>query len=250
MNILTVRVDTGEIVGNKTVTFGAMGRDVQSEQRITVFDGRAAVVNNWIADGVPWVCRFITRYLSAHRLARECVFLAGVMPKPGVQQFAIDPNTGTLSERWSRNDVQCSSSIPADSAGGGGAVSGAIFYCVGQRAKEPEYNNIFERLLAPLLPRTIFTLEALDWETGATDFSLDLGGGFAFNPAYAGVVVGSQDDVVFGTMAGVVRVAYGEPVPPSPPRSFSHRYLAERFLFFEALFLKLCLATAIEFAAR
>lgn len=121
------------------------------------------------------------------------------MPMPGVQQFQVDPDSGAITETWARQDVQCSSSIPA--AAGRGQPDKQIFYCVGMRQWQPV------GLGSLVLPRHMFTLEALDWVTGGRVFSVDLGSGAFFNPNYAPVQVGSHADIIYGTLGGVVRVS-------------------------------------------
>jgi len=212
MNILNLDASTGAVLGNKTVTFGAAGSDAQSEQSITVLQNRAVVVNNWMERSeMPWACRLwnMLPQSSKSKAQKACYFSFATLASPGVEQFRMDPN-GQLHTTWSRSDVQCSSCIPA--AGLGEAGSGKhVFYCVGQRVHDHNVplatTDPLGWLLAQFKPKTIFTLEALDWETGTSIFSLPLGSGGSWNPMYAAVQVGAQGDVLYGSEWGIVRVA-------------------------------------------
>mmetsp|Transcript_36714 Transcript_36714/g.82257 ORF Transcript_36714/g.82257 Transcript_36714/m.82257 type:complete len:516 (+) Transcript_36714:374-1921(+) len=146
MRLLAVRARDGRVTGNATCTFGqgdeSEAQQSTSEQSVVVHGGRAAVVQNWI-DKEPWVCRTFG-YMLPGKLSNACPFLLGTMPRAGVQQFRLDPDTGALEPTWTNKQVQCSSSIPAvaptenmtprTNKGGEGADE-AVFYCLGMRPR-------------------------------------------------------------------------------------------------------------------
>jgi hypothetical protein len=175
MRLLVLETASGELVGNATVTFRDAGEppaaDAQSEQSVVVSDDRAVVVNNFLPrDNVARACSLLTRLPG--KLGLACAFMFASRPEAGVQQFRVD-ETGAVAAVWANEDVQCSSSIPAVARTRGG---GRLFLCVGTRDTPGRWW---------WQPRATFTLEALDWETGFSVFSLPLGTGTAFNPSYA-----------------------------------------------------------------
>jgi len=84
-----------------------------------------------------------------------------------------------VSSPWSRSDISCTSSIPVISE------KDDTFYCVGKRDKS-------------------YTVEVLDWKTGAQKWFKNLGQ-FA-NPFYAGNEIGVNNDFIIGTFTGPVRI--------------------------------------------
>ena len=52
-----------------------------------------------------------------------------------------------------------------------------------------------------------FTLEAIDWVTGEQKWFKNLG--WTKNPFYAGVEIGTNNDIMIGTLLGPVRVVGG-----------------------------------------
>ncbi|MCB1154852.1 hypothetical protein KDL45_14450, partial [bacterium] len=89
------------------------------------------------------------------------------------------PTTRTLEQAWVNADVSCPNAIPTMSEGSG------LFYCIGQRDAE-------------------WTLEAIDWETGASAFHHLLGPDIKYNSYYAGTQVGPHDNIVTGTFLGTL----------------------------------------------
>ena len=70
-----------------------------------------------------------------------------------------------------------------------------LFYCLGMRPREPLTpfgSAALGALLSQLLPRHVFTLEALNWTDGSVAFTAPLGPGVFFNPLYAAVQVGDR----------------------------------------------------------
>jgi len=224
MNVLSIDAVTGDLRGNRTVTFGIAGSNTQSEQSVTVMDHGAVVVNNWLEhERLPLTCRLMQMLpkLQTVKIQKACAFGSGTLADAGVEHFSIDPATGSLESKWHRKDVQCSSSIPA--AGLSGVATQKSFYCIGQRLHQHEVPNPGDDPLGWLLslvhPSTTFTLEALDWDDGSTIYSVPVGPGTSWNPMYAAVQIGSQSDILYGTGWGVVRISARkqEVDPPLPP---------------------------------
>ena len=97
----------------------------------------------------------------------------------GAEQFEIDPKTHEVSSVWHRDDVSCTSSIPAMTE------NDRTLYCIGKRSLD-------------------FTLESLSWDTGVQNWSKPLG--IWHNPFYAGNEIGVTNDFIIGTILGPVRV--------------------------------------------
>ncbi len=106
--------------------------------------------------------------------------LAGVAP-PGIEQFAWDPTTRTATRTWVVPDVSCPNGIPTMSR------ADSTFFCIGKRGAD-------------------WTLEALDWTTGAHRFTRTLGPGLSYNSTYAATEVGPDGAIYSGTFNGLVRV--------------------------------------------
>ncbi|MCC1495879.1 hypothetical protein [Alcanivorax sp. 1008] len=99
----------------------------------------------------------------------------------GVHKFEWDPVTRTLETAWVNTETSCPNGVPTMSA------SSNMFYCVGAR-----WNA--------------WTIEALDWNTGETEFSKWLGWNPLYNSFYAGLVIGDDGTMVSGTTLGVIEV--------------------------------------------
>ena len=105
---------------------------------------------------------------------------ASVAPH-GAEKFRWDPVANELTSAWANTTVSCPNGIPSMSSATG------LAYCWGARDD-------------------VWTLEALDWRTGATVFHQPVGVGSTDNSAYAGTEVGAFGAVVSGTLGGVTAV--------------------------------------------
>jgi hypothetical protein len=110
--------------------------------------------------------------------------LAGDAPL-GVEQHTWDPARRALTRTWVRTDRSCPNGIPAMSRPSGVAL------CVGRRGPT-------------------WTVEALDWATGADAWHVPLGDDNGVNSVYAAIEVGADGEIVSGTLEGMVRVRRAE----------------------------------------
>jgi len=55
-----------------------------------------------------------------------------------------------------------------------------------------------------------FTLESVDWDSGESLWHKALGHSLAWNSQYAGTEIGTYDDVIMGTLTGILRVTTKE----------------------------------------
>jgi len=156
------------------ITFGdpTATRSV-TEQSLTVRGFDAMAVSN--AYGPPF-----DRAGGPGQLAVLFSGTPGVAPR-GAEKFRWDPATNTLTTAWVNRTVSCPNGIPSMSTATG------VAYCWGSRDGA-------------------WTLEALDWQTGASVFRRFLGPGSEDNSAYAGTEVGGFGSVVSGTLGGVTSV--------------------------------------------
>merc|ERR1712232_1288608 len=53
-----------------------------------------------------------------------------------------------------------------------------------------------------------WTLEALNWDSGASEFHVELGDDYRFNPFYAATEIGPDGDIYAGTLGGFVHIYY------------------------------------------
>jgi len=187
MNIHFVDTKTG-YVRNSTVVMGG-NKLTASEQSVVVSGYRAVVVNNyfedWVPSGILWkyVCS------SSEWASSVCRVALGVASY-GVEQFNLDPATGIVSSVWVNNNVSCASSIPVVSEKD--EKGNQVFYCIGARNDNRGIG--------------ITTLEAIDWQTGNSLFSYDLGKQALLGPAWSATEVGPNGDIYYGALGGLVHI--------------------------------------------
>lgn len=169
------------IAGMLPVSLGEAGQEIiQSEQSVVVSGYGALVVNNTPRDIPWWVPRQAERLFTG--------YLGNLVDHQpyGVQKFAWDPVARTLREAWINRAVSSPSSVPAL------AEANHRVYLVGAR-------------------EGLWTLEALDWNTGASDFHWVIGGQ-RFNPLFSGTLLDQRGRIHYGTLWGRVRIS------PKPPQ--------------------------------
>ena len=169
------------IAGQLPVTMGdpALSR-IQSEQSVVVAGYGALVVNNHPRN-IPW-------YLPK-QAATLLISHLGSNPQYqpyGVQKFAWNPETRSLEESWVNTRVSSPSSVPIVGVG-----SNAV-YLIGARDNR-------------------WTLEAMDWTSGASLFHYMIGGQ-RYNVLFSGTLLDEDGRVHYGTPWGRVRLA-PDPVP-------------------------------------
>ncbi len=147
-----------------------------SEQSVLVRGYGAMVVNNDYGISLPSALPDVVGNLITVSVTN----LPGIAPH-GAEKLEWDPATRTLRSVWVNRKVSCPSGIPTMSAATG------LAYCIGQR-----YG--------------VWTLEALDWHTGASRFHRYLGIRPRYNSAYAGTEIGPSGEIVTGTLTGIVRI--------------------------------------------
>jgi len=193
MNIRFYNVRSGKEVGKHTVSFGgATGGNSTTDQSITVYGYKAVVVNNYIQSKVtPFCSEYFAKLPGVtDALVHECPYIFGSYVN-GIEQFELNPVTGSVRSVWSNADVSCTSVIPVLSA------SNDVFYCIGKRSRE------IEKL------RDVFTVEAVDWHTGRSLYHVKLSSSLLYNGLYAGTIIGTEHDIVMGSLAGVIRLSPG-----------------------------------------
>jgi hypothetical protein len=156
-------------------TMGKLNLDaVQTEQAVVVSGYGALVVNN-TPRNLPW-------YLPKQGQPLLISFL-GSNPKHqpmGVQKFEWDPQARRLRSAWANETVSSPNGVPMLSVG-----SNRV-YLVGARDNQ-------------------WTLEALDWITGASDFHYVIGGQ-RYNNLFSGVILDEAGRPVYGASWGRVRL--------------------------------------------
>jgi len=146
----------------------------QSEQAVVVSGYGALVVNN-TPRNVPW-------YLPKQARPLLISFL-GSNPRHqpfGVEKFIWNPATHRLDDAWTNPDVSSPNGVPMLSLG-----SGEV-YLVGARDNR-------------------WTLEAINWESGRSDFRYTIGGS-RYNNLFSGVILDAQGRPIYGTTWGRVRL--------------------------------------------
>jgi len=140
-----------------------------TEQSILIRGYDAVVVNNYYGpDAVTGI--FAAMFSNLPQFAPY-----------GAQKFTWDPDARQLTSSWANPDVSCPNSVPTMSSASG------LMYCIGQRD-------------------TVWTLEAVDWETGASAFHFVLGDNFKYNSYYAGTEIGPDRNIINGAVYGVLDI--------------------------------------------
>ena len=221
MNIRFYNVHSGKEIGKHTVSFGGAtgGNSTTGEsmmllflfaarilqiiynhvllltlidQSITVYGYKAVVVNNYVQSQVtPFCSEYFAKLPGVtDALIHECPYIFGSYVN-GIEQFELNPLTGAVRSVWSNANVSCTSVVPVLSA------ANEVFYCIGKRSRE------VEKL------RDVFTVEAIDWRTGRSLYHVKLSPSLLYNGLYAGTIIGTEHDLVMGSLAGVIRLTPG-----------------------------------------
>lgn len=157
------------------ITFGDDTRSKSiSEQSVLVRGYSAMVVNNeyqWDSSEYPG------------ELSKATVLFSNLPANApyGVEKFTWSPDTRTLTTAWANQDISCPNGIPTMSE------ASNLAYCWGQRDGR-------------------WSLEGMNWDTGASEFHHLMGYLEKYNSFYAATQVGSNQDVLSGTFGGVVRL--------------------------------------------
>jgi len=147
---------------------------VQSEQSVIVAGYGALVVNNGPRN-VPW---WVPK--RAEALLQSYLGSAPAYQPFGVQKFAWNPQARRLEEAWINREVSSPNCVPIVS------VPADTVYLVGARENR-------------------WTLEALDWQTGASRFHWIVGGQ-RYNSLFAGTLLDEAGRAIWGTPWGKVRL--------------------------------------------
>ena len=148
---------------------------VQSEQSVVVAGYGAAVVNNGPRN-VPW-------YVPT-RAVGTIAGLLGSNPEYqpyGVQKFEWDPAARRLREAWVNREVSSPNAVPIVSYGS------QLLYTIGARKNR-------------------WTLEALDWKTGASAFHWVIGGQ-RYNSLFSATLIDEAGRIHYGGPWGRVRLS-------------------------------------------
>ncbi len=147
---------------------------LQSEQSVVVAGYGALVVSNQPRNVPIWLPNRAEPLLAGFLGSRP-------LYQPfGVQKFEWDPQRRRLEQAWARPDLSSPNGVPLASLG-----SGRV-YTVGARGGS-------------------FTLEALDWETGESDFHWVVGTQ-RYNSLFSGLLIDEAGRVMWGTTWGRVRL--------------------------------------------
>ncbi|MDW3219481.1 MAG: hypothetical protein R8F63_12795 [Acidimicrobiales bacterium] len=147
---------------------------IQTEQSITVSGYGAMTVNNEpasVPDGFPGQGVRMLCFMLPHKPAYT---------PHGLHKYAWDPQAREFREAWVNHDVSSPNSVPFVAE-----ESGLVYTCGVRDGR--------------------FTIEAVDWETGAAAFHYVLGGS-KFNTIGAGVTIDDDGRLLFGTMYGKTRI--------------------------------------------
>ncbi len=166
--------DSRRIAAQVPVTFGKQDLERSfSDQSVLVRGYGAFVVNNEL-----------TMYDDIMAVNIFTSGMKGIQPF-GSEKFEWDPNTRQLTSVWT-NDISFPNAIPTMSAASG------LIYSIGARDLGGTENT--------------WTLEAVDWETGDSEWFLPIGELGRHNSAFAAVQVVQDRTIYYGTFFGLQRI--------------------------------------------
>jgi hypothetical protein len=73
--------------------------------------------------------------------------------------------------------------------------------------KDFDIHSFMNKFFYYILPSNVHTLEVLNMKDGTLNFTYALGSGCFYNPNYAGIQIGSNHEIVVGTVGGVLRIS-------------------------------------------
>ena len=146
---------------------------VQTEQSVVVGGYGAFVVNNAPASFPSPVFEKFPSMLAGFA-GRDPAFTP-----LGIQKFEWDPTARELKEAWVNTAVSSANSVPVVSTGSN------LVYTVGARNNE-------------------WTLEAIDWDTGASAFHY-VTGSYRYNTLFSGLFLDQEGRIIHTTAYGIVR---------------------------------------------
>jgi len=158
------------IAADMPVTFGdPFETNATTEQSLTVWGYDVAVVNNYFGpDALSGVFAPLLSNLPLYA-------------PYGVEKFTWDPVRRDLVFAWANRLISCPNGVPSMSNGSG------LMYCIGQRD-------------------AAWTLEAIDWETGASAFHVTLGRDIKYNSFWANTEIGPDRNIITGTFLGTLDI--------------------------------------------
>lgn len=148
--------------------------EIQSEQSVVVAGYGALVVNN-VPRNIPW-------YLPK-RASSLLISFMGSAPEHqpyGVQKFSWDPKKRSFNQAWVNTQVSSPNCVPLVSH------EANRMYLIGARDNQ-------------------WTLEAINWDSGESDFHYVIGGQ-RYNSLFAGTLIDQQGRINYGTSWGRVRL--------------------------------------------
>lgn len=150
---------------------------IQSEQSVVVYGYGAFVVNN-IPENVS------SDIVGQNKILQVSLMGPAYDTSYGAERFEWDPQANEWSSAWTRSEVSSTSMVPIHSQ------SGNMAFINGYRSP-----NGWEVL-------------GLDWDTGETVHQTILGDVNAGNGAYAILQYLDNDDLLFNSFAGPIRIHY------------------------------------------
>eukprot|EP01056_Protomagalhaensia_sp_Gyna25_P000582 Protomagalhaensia_sp_Gyna_25__581@NODE_1274_length_1991_cov_10_531762_g1016_i0_p1_GENE_NODE_1274_length_1991_cov_10_531762_g1016_i0NODE_1274_length_1991_cov_10_531762_g1016_i0_p1_ORF_typecomplete_len586_score97_95_NODE_1274_length_1991_cov_10_531762_g1016_i02341970 len=226
-NILVFRALTGDLVASAPVDFGQPRslEESYTEQSILVHGHEMIVVQNaltavgkrlnqvvdtWDPEIVLELGNAPVRFANHTSLAPVVV---GDSPR-GVQKFQLLKNPDesqqgySLVSAWATTEFGCPNSIPTLS------TTTSLIYCVGKGRLRPTFKLVRKSPAHGTSPAAIpypdgfeggWVISAIDWITGAKVFDLRTGSDIRYNSLYAAVQIGPRNEVIYGSMGGLVR---------------------------------------------
>ena len=109
-----------------------------------------------------------------------------------------------MKTEWTNPNISCTSSIPV-------VTDDDVLFCLGKRRfkdlQPQQQQQQQEQQQRQEQQQDKYTIEAIDWNTGESLFFIEISNSLLVNSLYASTGIGNNNDIVMGTLGGVLRVS-------------------------------------------
>ncbi len=164
------------IAAQVPITFG-------DPDRVKTFSDQSVLVRGYGAFVVDNELQKYTSNLSFTKNAIANILLSGEPDRQpyGCEKFEWNPDTRKLISIWVNQEISLPNAIPTMSS------ATNMIYSIGAR-------------------NGVWTLEVLNWDTGASEFHYKIDNRSRHNSAFAACQVGPEGDIYYGTFLGMIRI--------------------------------------------
>lgn len=164
------------LAGEFAISFGDPDRESSVSEQSVLVNGYGAVLvsNDYGSLGkLPIPKRFKQMEVILTNLRAYAPY--------GMEKVQWNKDGNYFEQEWANPFISCPNGIPSYSE------ESNLIYCIGQR-------------------KGVWTLEAINWNTGSSAFYQKLGRAVNNNSAYAGTQIGPRSSIISGTATGLIQI--------------------------------------------